>query len=510
MRVVSSRALTVIYLSSHAAAVSAQGVRPAPPELARAVDSLAAHVVATGLAPALGVAVVMDGQTVLARSHGLADVTRGLRADDRTLWYLASTSKSFTGFATSLLANEGVIRFDAPITELVPGARWHADARPQTLTLAHFLSHTHGLAGGAAVVMNAAFTGSIPEARWPELLVWSAPTGSSDLVYSNLGYNVAAMAIDARRPEGWRRFMDQRVFDPAGMRDTYARVSGLDASRIAKPHVIDINGRYATTKFHKSDATMNSAGGHLSTLRDLARWVTVQMDSGRIDGRQVFPSSAVALSQRMLAPQTRPNAKRFAYFDRHGWAAGWDIGAYEGEPMVSRFGSYHTTRSHLSFLPRRRIGVVVETTGRAAWTATDVIAAFAYDLDAGRQDARARADERLRGLYDRLEADKRQAVARDSAQRTRPVPSSAELTKVAGRYSHPGYGVVTFTVRDGRLHYEWGVLSGPVELVDRSRGQWTLDFIGSPTPVQFATDHEGPASSVQLQGVTFSRPRSDR
>ena len=62
------------------------------------------------------------------------------------------------------------------------------------------------------------------------------------------------------------------------------RVSGLDA-RIAKPHVVDANGRYATATFHKTDATMNSAGGHLSTLHDLARWVTVQMDSGRIDGR---------------------------------------------------------------------------------------------------------------------------------------------------------------------------------------------------------------------------------
>ncbi|HEX6053234.1 MAG TPA: serine hydrolase [Gemmatimonadaceae bacterium] len=495
----------MLCLSSHAAAVSAQGAGPSPPELARAVDSLAAHVVATGLAPAIGVAVVMDGRTVLARSHGFADVTRGVRADDRTLWYLASTSKSFTGFAASLLADEGVIRFDAPITQLVPRARWHTDARPETLTLSHFLAHTHGLQGGTAVVTNAAFTGAIPEARWPELLVWSAPTGSSDLVYSNLGYNVAAMAIDARRPEGWRRFMDQRVYGPAGMRDTYARVSGLDASRIAKPHVIDADGRYVTATFHKTDATMNSAGGHLSTVHDLARWVTVQMDSGRIDGRQVFPSSAVALSQRTIAPQTRPNAKRFAYFDRHGWAAGWDVGAYEGEPMVSRFGSYHTTRSHVSFLSRRRIGVVVETTGRAAWTATDVIAAFAYDLEAGRPDAMVRAEERLRPLYDRLATDRRQAVARDSAQRARPIPSSTDVAKVAGRYSHPGYGTVVFGTRNGRLHYEWGVLSGPVDLVDASRGQWSLEFVGSPTQVQFANDREGPATSVQLRGITFTR-----
>src|SRR5688572_6578176 len=485
--------------------MEAQGPRPSAASIASAVDSLAARVVSSGLAPAIGVAVVMDGKTVLANAHGFADASRSIRADARTLWYVASTSKSFTGFATALLADEGVIRFDAPITELVPGARWHADARPQTLTLAHFLSHTHGLQGGAAVVMNAAFTGAIPEARWPELLVWSAPTGSSDLVYSNVGYNVAAMAIDARRPEGWRRFMDQRVFGPAGMRDTYARVSGLDASRIAKPHVIDLDGRYRTTTFHKTDATMNSAGGHLSTVRDLARWVTVQMDSGRIDGRQVFSPGAVALSQRMLAPQTRPNAKWFAYFDRHGWAAGLDIGAYEGEPMVSRFGSYHTTRSHLSFLPRRRIGVVVETTGRAAWTATDVIAAFAYDLEAGRPNARAVAEERLTAQVPRLEGERRQAVTQDSVRRaTHAHVAAIDHTKQVGRYAHPGYGTIAFSSKNGGLHYEWGALFGGVDPVDASRGQWRLEIAGSGTPVQFA-DASGSPASVLLQGITFTR-----
>lgn len=485
--------------------MEAQGPRPSAASVASAVDSFAARVVSSGLAPAIGVAVVMDGKTVLASAHGFADATRSVRADARTLWYLASTSKSFTGFGTALLVDEGTIRLDAPITELLPRAMWHANAQAQRLTLAHFLSHTHAL-GGGAVVMNAAFTGAVPEVRWPELLVWSAPTGSSDLVYSNLGYNVAAMVIDTKRPEGWRRFLEQRVFAPAGMRDTYARVSGLEPARIARPHTIDVNGRYATATFFKTDATMNSAGGHLATLHDLARWVTVQMDSGRIDGRQVLPQSAVALSQRQLAAHTQPNARRFAYFDRHGWGAGWDIGAYEGEPMVSRFGSYHTTRSHLSFLPRRRIGVVVETTGRSGWTATDIIAAYAYDLEAGRPNARATAEERLAAQMPRLEGERRQAVTQDSVRRaTQAQVASIDHAKLVGRYAHPGYGTIVFTSRNGGLHYEWGALFGAVEPVDVARGQWRLEIAGSGTAVEFADAASGSPASVQVQGITFTR-----
>ncbi|HLB55231.1 MAG TPA: serine hydrolase domain-containing protein, partial [Gemmatimonadales bacterium] len=171
------------------------------------------------------------------------------------------------------------------------------------------------------------------------------------LVYSNLGYNVAAMVIDATQPEGWRHYLDSAVYRPAGLGDTYARVSGLDRRRIAMPHELHPDGSFTTATFFKTDATMNSAGGHLATLHDLARWVVVQMDGGILDGRRVFPAPVVALSHRMIAPQTVAASKRFTYFDRAGWGAGWDLGGYAGEPMVSRFGSYSSIRSHLSFLP---------------------------------------------------------------------------------------------------------------------------------------------------------------
>jgi len=146
---------------------SAQGARPDPASIARAVDSLATRAVADGLAPALGVAVIMDGRTTYMKSHGKADVTAGVPADDRTLWYIASTSKSLTGFGVALLAHQGAIRMDAPITTLLPKARWNPAVRAESLTLAHFLSHTHRV-NDNAVVQSAAFTGEIPEARWPD------------------------------------------------------------------------------------------------------------------------------------------------------------------------------------------------------------------------------------------------------------------------------------------------------------------------------------------------------
>jgi len=486
--------------------ISAQAPGNDAAAIARLVDSLAGRVVAEGLAPALGVAVTMDGRTIYVKSHGNVDATAGLPAVDRTLWYVASTSKSFTGFGVALLARQRALRLDSPITTLLPRARWNPAVHAESLTLAHFLSHTHRM-NDDAVVSSAAYTGAIPESRWPALIALAVPMPTNDLVYSNFGYNVAAMVIDAVRPEGWKRYLERNVYLPAGMRNTYARVSGIDPRRIARPHRLLADGRYATEPFLKTDATMNSAGGHLSTLHDLARWTIVQTDSGIIDGKRVFPAEAVALSHRLIAKQTRDQAKRFAYFDREGWGSGWDIGSYEGEPMVSRFGSYSTTRSHLSFLPARRIGVVVMSTGGLS-VLTDIVAAFAYDLEAGRPDARTRAENRLAELRKRF-ADSRSSVAsQDSirAERQRQ-PLGRSLADFAGSYEEPSFGKVMFAVRGGRLEYRWGVLYGPAEIYDAAKGQMRIEIAGSGAVATFAFGKGGPANTVEMQGVSFRRLR---
>ena len=499
-----SRILLVFSLSLIATALPAQAPRPQPGEIARSVDSLAVRVVTAGVSPGLGVAVVMDGRTILAKAYGFADATGNIRADERTLWYIASTSKSFTGFGISLLAQEKVLDLASPIATLLPGVEWPAGVDATRLTLARFLSHTHYL-NDNAVVQSAAFTGAIPEPRWPGLIRFATPAGNEDLVYSNFGYNVAAMVIDRLRPEGWRRFLDSAVHRPAGLRETYTHLSGLDLRRIAKPHGFAPNGGFVTRKFEKADATMNSAGGHVATLGDLARWTIVQMDSGRIDGKQVFPTEAVLLSHRLIARQTRDQAKRFAYFDREGWGAGWDVGSYLGEPMVSRFGGYSSTRSHLSFLPGRRIGVVAQVNGPGASLATDIIAALVYDLEAGRDNARATASARLDSLIAQQAAGRASAAGSDSTRRSRQQPLQRPLGDFAGAYNHEAYGTIQFLLEGDQLRYRWGVLEGPVEVLNAGRNMLRLEIAGSGNPVTFSFEGPGPAKAVEIAGVSFAR-----
>jgi hypothetical protein len=250
---------------------------------------------------------------------------------------------------------------------------------------------------------------------------------------------------------------------------------------------------------------MNSAGGHVATLGDLARWATVQMDSGMLDGKRVFPAAAVALSHRMIAPHTVTQSKRFTYFDRAGWGAGWDIGSYEGEPMVSRFGSYFTTRSHLSWLPRRRIGVVAQVNGRPGWNATDLIAAFAYDLEAGRPEARETADRRLQELIRPLGPGLRSLAANDSVRASRQKPLGRPLSDFAGEYGHEVFGTFALLEREGGLAYRWGALHGLAEVFNAGTNVLRVEIVGSGVTISFRFEGAGPARAIDLQGITFTR-----
>ncbi len=456
-------------------------------QLERAVDSLVRRALALQLTPGMSVAVVTSGRVLFAHGHGIADAGEHRAVDARTLWYVASTSKSYTGVATLLLATRDAMSLETPISTWLPGVTWPDGVHPDSLTLADFLGHTHGLGNGPLVV-QAAFVGAIPEAAWPQLLATTPRLASRALRYNNLGYNVAAMVIDRRHARGWRDWIDASLLRPAGLRDTHARVSGLDQRRFARPHTQRADGAWDTVTFPKSDATMNSAGGHLATLGDLARWTLLNLDEGRLDGRQVVPAHIVRDAQRPLRWHAADDpGRRYAYFDRAAWGAGWNLGAYEGARMVSRFGSYLSFRSHLSFLPDHGVGVVALSNGEPGGPVTDMVAALVYDWVLGRPDAVAQA-------HDRLTAHARSALV----SRTRSLRDT-------GTFHHPALGTLVLHDVRGVLQLGWGVLRGPTIPLSDQPDARRFDMAGNELTLRLGRDSSGTVHTVTVLGLTASR-----
>lgn len=139
---------------------------------------------------------------------------------------------------------------------------------------------------------------------------------------------------------------------------------------------------------------------------------------------------------------------------------------------------------------------------------TDVVAAFVYDLEAGRPDARERAETRLTELRNRFAGSLRNIAAQDSTRAARQLqPPGRPLSDFTGSFEEPSFGTIKISMKNARLEYRWGALYGPAEIYDGPKSQLRIEMAGSGNVLTFFFDGPGAARSVELNGTKFVRTR---
>src|SRR5690242_10678830 len=90
------------------------------PQLTQKLDSVMNALMAMDLSPGAGIVVVRDTQVVYMKGFGFADVAAKRAFTPETEFYIASTTKSFTGLAASILDKKGTFKLDAPLHQYLP------------------------------------------------------------------------------------------------------------------------------------------------------------------------------------------------------------------------------------------------------------------------------------------------------------------------------------------------------------------------------------------------------
>jgi CubicO group peptidase (beta-lactamase class C family) len=108
------------------------------------------------------------------------------------------------------------------------------------------------------------------------------------------------------------------------MKNTTAYISHVKPDQLAAPYMIAGAGNYTRLYYAKADANMHAAGGLVTTGEDLAKWLEVNINRGRVAGRQIFPANVLAETHRWQVDQDA----QFAWVRRYGYGLGWNIGSY--------------------------------------------------------------------------------------------------------------------------------------------------------------------------------------
>ena len=491
-------AVIALMLGCAGAPYASTGSTASTPSTASALDSTLSQLFALDLAPGMSVAVVRDTQVIYAKGFGWADVEARRPVTPQTIFYIASTTKSFTGLAAVLLDEQGRLDLDAPLSRYLPTARLQAPLNPDSITLRALLSHTHGIDNDGPIVFRTAFTGEHTNDRLLALLPAhpAAKTGR-DYVYGNIGYNVAGLAMDVALGESWRDVLQRMLFQPLGMASTSSYVSKMPRERLAQPYRREPSG-FVRAPYTKGDANMQAAGGLVSSAADMARWLEAHMNAGVVDGRRVFPASAIAETHRRQAT-IRANMRGLAV---NGYGFGWQIGTLGTDTVLTHGGGFLGFSTSMSFMPQRRIGVIVMTNENGTGSALAELAARAVysQLINGQgftADSLARIRTEAEGFRERVTADRARRAARPQ---TLPFP----LEAYAGTYENELYGRLVFSVVNGKLEARAGEAWSAVEVFDGAQNALRVELTGSGTVARFVIEN-GRAVSVEIGGVVFRR-----
>lgn len=449
-------------------------------------------------APGLSLAVVDGGEVVIASGYGVADVETRRPVDADTAFYIASATKSFTALAIAAMDLRGEVGLDLPLSSWTGATALPAE-QAASVTLNDLLSHRSGLANDA-MGYRAAFSGDHTPLIMQGLLaetILNAEAPRGTFQYTNVGYNLATTLLEARFGRDWRALVGEEVLTPAGMTHTTAWISQARADGVvATGHLAHAADGPVVSPLQKVDQTMQSAGGLVSTANDMARWLELQINDGLLDGRQVFPAGLVASTHSSRVAQDRA----FGAYRRDGYGRGWQTGRYGEDVLIHHFGNFGGSRVHVSFMPDRRLGVVVMVnedlvTGELA----DLVANYVYDRFAGRADLEAIYDALLAELV--MTRDRRLAgLAGSRAERAaRPSKLSRPIEAYLGAFVNPVMGTIEITQVDGRLVIRSGVMSAVAEAYTQAESI-RVELV----PFQGQVITFGPESLI-FEGQVFTR-----
>ncbi len=494
-----------LLIAGEAAAQRAGPGTPAEGPAAPALDPMLERMFAVGAAPGMTVIVVRDTQVVYRRGFGWADVEARRPFTPATAFYIASTTKTFTGLTAALLERAGRFRLQAPLSSGLPGVRLQPPLDPDAITLQDLLTHTHGITNGGPVVYRTAYSGQHTDALLVELLFRHGPEATGRAFrYGNIGYNIMSLVINGLG-EHWKDVERRLIFEPLGMTSTTARLSEADASRLAMPYRPTPDG-HERVRYTKGDGNMHAAGGIVTSAEDLARWLEVHINDGVLDGRRVFPADLV---QRVRAPLATQDGE-LGGIRRHGYALGWNVGTLDGDTILDHGGGFPGFRTSLSFMPGRRIGVaVLVNDGFTGGPLADAVTHYVYDRLIRGASVDATWETRIATFPDQLRQARAGIAADRSRRAARPQTLPHPLAAYTGVFENDELGTMEWRVVEGRLFVTAGLMASEVEVYDGAQNQLRVELTGGGEVVAFVMEG-GQASGLRYAGRAFTRTSRDR
>jgi CubicO group peptidase (beta-lactamase class C family) len=461
--------------------------------------------------PGIAVAIVKDGDVVLAKGYGVRKQGEPAPVTAQSLFRIASNTKAFTTAALAMLVDEGKIRWDDPVTQHMPGFQLYDPYVTREMTIRDLLTHRSGLGLGAGDLMFFP-PGDLGRDEIIKRLRFIKPATSfrSAYAYDNLLYIAAGQLIPAVTGKSWDDFVRDRIFTPLGMTNTFTDVAALRNGRdVATPHNA-LSGKLEALPQEDMDSSA-PAGAIITCVADVAKWMIAQLNGGIVGKTRLFSEarsremwSAQTILPIAELPKDSPPAFAATQPNFAAYGLGWGLRDYRGKRLVSHTGGLSGYVSQTTLVPELKLGVVI-LTNQEVGAAFSSVANTVVDHYLGVPDADWVSAYAAR--LKKQQAEGEDTVKKAAGKRNLNTKPALPLASYAGRYRDAWYGDMRIEERAGKLSINFThtpVLAGDLEhwQYDTFVARWKNRTLDADAYVTFTLKPDGSIDDVRMSAVS--------
>lgn len=309
--------------------------------------------------PAIAVGIVKNGQVVYEKGFGVKSIQNGGGVNENTLFMIGSNTKAFTATALAKLDAEGVLSLEDRVNQWIPELSMQDTLASTYMNLTDIITHRTGM-----------------ETFQGDFMYFDTDLSTQDVIekfgkldasydyrtkwgYCNAGYVIAGEVLRKATNQPWNEYFKQHFFTPLAMVNTVTTVDEIrNAENASFPHSLEDN-LLVEVPYGGLDLT-GPAATISSSVADMNHWLTMLLDSGRFEGKDIVSSEVIERTRKpesIIGKAHHPFNK--AHYKLYG--LGWELMDYENNGIVSHTGGVHGFLSSVTLVPEQNLGIVILT-----------------------------------------------------------------------------------------------------------------------------------------------------
>ncbi|MBS3994816.1 MAG: beta-lactamase family protein [Alkaliphilus sp.] len=310
--------------------------------------------------PGIGISITKHDQIIYAKGFGVTKVDTNQPVTPKTIFHMASITKTFVSMAIMQLWELNKIDLSASITEYLPYFKMK-DMRYKKITIRQLLSHTSGMPDCEDYEWERAEYDADALERYvislADMVLLDEP--GLEFKYSNIAYEILGDIIAKVTGKEFEDYVCCNILQPLNMFDSTLLLQNTKPEALARPHVKNEEKKVVGSKIFPYNRKHGPSSTLYSNVLDMSRWARVNLNRGELDSKRLLKSSTYDL---MWSPIVAIPG------EGQEVALGWFVGNLSGLKLLGHEGCDIGFRSSFGILPDVNVAVTVVANANYAST----------------------------------------------------------------------------------------------------------------------------------------------